>query len=218
MIFGEQCKAVNKYLGVRFDANHNKIIGKGIDGQGIIRADEWLHKDDDGKQTFQENMNYLETKPQICEVLAANDRYPYKVGDKLFVHYMAWETAQCGDLITNEAVIIADYVFFTILSDGKMKMAENNYLGKQLYTDDIITKSGIFLQGGRPKSLQIRITNMPLNLPKWHIKHPVNIGDTVISCDGYNYEFKYEGEKYIRLKDTEIAGVIREDRIDLIPN
>lgn len=214
MIVGERMIAVNGFLHVRFDPNHNKVVGKGVNGLDIIRPDEWLHRDNEGKQTFQENTNYLETKPQVCTVLASNDNYPYQVGDKLFVHYMAWETAKCGDIVTNEAFIIADYVFFTILEDGSLKMADDNYLGKQIYTDDLITKSGIFLQGGKPKALQIKITHIPEKPPKWHDKFPANIGEIAISCDGYNYEFKYNGEKYIRLKNTEIAGTMFDDGIN----
>lgn len=210
-------RCVNNFLGVKFDPTHNKVVGKGINGLDIIRPDEWLHKDDEGKQTFQENTNYLETKPQICTVIVANDNYPYQVGDKLFVHYMAWETAKCGDIVTHEAFIVADYVFFTILPNGELKMAKENYIGKQLYTEDIVTKSGIFLQGGRPKSLQIRITNIPQEPPKWYGRHPVVKDDIAISCDGYNYEFKYDGQKYIRLKWSEIAGIMVDDKIELFP-
>jgi len=97
---------IGKKLYVRFDPDHNKVFELGDTGVKLIRPDQWLHRDEEGKQTFQENTNYLETKPQVCEVLMANDNYPYKVGDKLFCHYMAYETAQNGDIVTYEGLLM----------------------------------------------------------------------------------------------------------------
>lgn len=200
-------KSQNKYLYVKFDPSHNKVFNVG--GLELIRPDDWLHADEYGKQTFAENTNYLETKPQICTVLASNDNYPYQVGDVLFTHYMSWETAQNGDISTNEAFIIADYVFFTILPDGSYKMADGVYIGEQVYTSDTITEHGVIAElGGKKEALRVKITHIPDKLPKWHTEHPVKVGDIAISVDKYNYEFTIYPKRYIKLTEQEIAGVL----------
>jgi len=222
--FVDNGRCMSGMLAVRFDATHNKVIALGDTGVELIRPDEWLHKDDDGKQTFEENTNYLETKPQICEVIVPNPQFPFLKGDKLFTHYMAWEVCKNGDLLTNEAFIIAEYVFFTIMPDGTFKMAYDNYLGEQVYTPEKARPSGIIYDiGGKKEVLQVKITHIPQNPPKWHTKHPINIGDVVCSCDSYNYEFSLNGKKYIRLRYPEIAGKLTgieggiSDKINLLP-
>lgn len=196
-----ECK--NKWIAVRYDVKHNREVNVG--GVDIILQHEWTHKvaEDFTEQTkVAENTNYLESKPQICEVIIANPNYPYRVGDKLFVHYMAFESAEYGDIVTNEALIIADYVFFTILPNGEFKMSDGIYLGKQVYTEEQVSPSGIIFDLGQKKeSLKVKIT---------HIPKPgrVNVGDTVLSIDPYNYEFNYHPDRYIKLTEQEIAGVL----------
>ena len=65
---------LNGRIKVKFDATHRKIFNVG--GIELIRPDEWLHRDEGGKTTWAENTNYLETKPQICTVLASNSKIP----------------------------------------------------------------------------------------------------------------------------------------------
>lgn len=193
-------KCIGNKLRVRFDVKHNRLFKVG--GLELIRPDEWLNREDNGESKYEENVNYLETKPQICEVLIANDNYPYKVGDVLFAHYMAWETSQCGDIITNEAFIIGDYIFFQILPDGSWKLADNIYIGKQVYTEEIVSPSGIIIDLGKKKeNLQVKLTHLPDN-------SEFEVGDTVLSIDKYNYEFTIYPDKYIKLTRDEIAGKI----------
>lgn len=194
----------NNYLYVKF--HDNREVGTGIGGIPIIRPDKWLQRDEDGRQVFEDNKNGLETKPQICTVIASNPKYPYSVGDVIFVHYMAFEVAQNGDIVDNTGFIIADYVFFTILEDGNIKMADSIYIGEQVYTPEKATESGLIYDiGGKKETMQIMLTNVPDNLPKWHTEKPFEVGDLVISCDPYNYEFAYNKRKLIRLTYNEIA-------------
>lgn len=195
---------LNGRIKVKFDVTHNKLIPLGDTGITLIRPDDWLHKNEENKTVYAENTNYLETKPQVCTVLEPNSKYPYKVGDRLFTHYMAYETAQLGDLVTQEGFIIADYVFFTILPDGSWKMTDDNYIGEQIYTPEKVTTSGLIYDiGGKKENLQVKITHLP-DSPI------VNIGDTVLSIDRYNYEFTIYPKKYIRLTGNEIAGVLTD--------
>jgi len=200
---------------VKFDADHNKVVGKGLNGMEIIRPDKWLNEvpDAQGNSKFQENTNYLETHPQICTVLMANPAYPYSVGDKIFVHYMAWETAKNGDIVTNEAFIFAEYVFFKILPDGTYLMADNVYIGEQQYTDEVITPSGIFLQGGNVEVSRIKIIHKPNN-----DNGSIAVGDTVISIDRHDYNFTISGRKFVKLTQKEIVAKIINNKLKPIAN
>ena len=191
-------KCIGKWLRVRFDVSHNKTFD--IGGVQLIRPDDWRDTYDEKSQ---ENTNYLETKPQICTVLIANPNYPFKVGDKLFCHYMAMESSQNGDILTNEAFIIADYVFFTFQPDGTWQLVDGTYLGKQVYTPEQATKSGLIYDlGGKKENLQVQITHVPSDA------EDVKVGDTVLSIDKYNYEFTIYPDKYIRLTKEEIVGKV----------
>lgn len=206
-------KCIGQWLCVKFDPDHNRVLELS-GGQKLIMADQWLHKDDEGKQTFQENLNHLESKPQICTVLIENEDYPYKVGDKLCVHYMAWETSKNGDIVTNEAIIIADYVFFKILPNGDFEMADGIYLGKQVYTEEQKTASGIIFDLGQKKeNLKVKITHIPKDMPERNGEQPVHVGDTVISIDKYNYELTIYPDKYVKLTKDEIAGTLIDSKL-----
>lgn len=203
-------RCLNNHLYVKFDADHlRKFQLPG--GITLIRPDEWERRDSDGniKDTREENTNYLETKPQICEVLAANPSYPYAVGDSLFVHYMAWVGAQCGDLVEQTGFINADYVFFTIEPDGKLKCADDVYLGEMVVGGEEISPSGILVSMGKKDSLRVTLTHIPNN------SH-YDVGDTVISIDRYNYEFDYNGKKMVKLKLSEIAGKVEDAPIETL--
>jgi len=208
-------KVLNNRLYVRFDEDDKRIIPLGDTGVKLIRPDEWVHKDEDGNIKYddatgvtkwEENTNYLETKPQVCEVLAENPQYPYKFGDKLFTHYMAWTTVECGDYIKQEGFILAEYVICTLMPDGTYKMANDIYLGEQELTDDEVTPSGIIINvlGQKPKLCQVKLIHLPE-------KTQFDIGEVILTIDNYNYQCEIGGKKYIMLREREIVGRIVEE-------
>lgn len=208
-------KCINNKIGVRFDSLHNRVLATGLNGLPILRVDKWTNEatKDEATSKLEENIDYKETHSQICVVTVENDKYPYRIGDKLFVHYMAWETADGGDIVTHNAVIIVDYVFFTILPDNSLKMAKDTYIGEPIFTDEEITPSGIFLQAGKKEALKVKILHVPepyVNEYGHLIENVASIGDTVISIDQYNYEFNYNGKRYVRLTSKEIIGIYEE--------
>jgi co-chaperonin GroES (HSP10) len=205
---------LNNYIRVRFEDNTRIKIGE----LELIRPEIWdergengeLKYDDNGVVKSAYNTNGLETKPQICEVLIANPNYPFAVGDRLFVHYMAWETAMDGEIATNEGYILSDYVFFVIGSGvSDWKLVPNMYIGEPVIIGEEISQSGIVYGLGRKDTLRVKITHVPHQQPKWG-SHPVQIGDTVLSIDTYNYEFEFEGKKYIKLTGDEIACIVED--------
>lgn len=191
-------KLLNKNIIVRFITEHNKAIGTGINGEPIIRADLWLNTEAelaDEPSRFDENLNYLETNPQICVVVVPNAYADFKAGDKLFVHYLAWEWKELADY---GYVIETDYVFFKILPDDTFEMVKDNYLGTPIHHKD--EEIGGFIIASTTKdNLQVDITHVPA-------ESLLSIGDRVISIDKNNYEFDYWGKRYIKLTKEEIVS------------
>lgn len=194
----------NDKICVSWNRDHNKVIGKGLNGLDLIRADMWLNKeaeeDENSTSRFNENENYLETNPQICTVLHANAKLKYKPGDRLFVHYMAWEWSERTEY---GSVIDTNYIFFQIMDDGSFETVNDLYLGEPIYSNEEI-QGGIILLGGKKDNLRVKITHVPI----MENSRPVcAVGDTVVSIDKNNYEFDYWGTKYIKLTKDEIVGV-----------
>lgn len=226
----DNATCTNKYIAVKFNSDHNKFFELGDTGIKLYRPDEWVERDDNseikldektGTSKFGYNVDYKETHPQICVVMASNPNYPYKVGDRLFVHYMAYETAECGDIVTMEAIIFADYVFFKINPDGTWDLANDTYIGEPVIIGEECTDTGIIASLGKKDNLKVKITHVCKPYYKKNERYPElkpdkltypisNIGDTVTSIDKYNYEFTYENKKYIKLSAHEIAGVYQE--------
>lgn len=194
---------------VAFDQKHKQVHK--IGDVELIIPHEWMDTDDDGRiktntdgsTKWSENTNYLETKPQICIVLETNSKYPYKKGDRLFTHYMAYETAENGDITTYEGFIIADYIFCTLLPDGSYKMANEVYFAKQIYELEEKTAGGIYIPeiARKPKLTEVKLVHLPE-------KTPFKQNEVVVTIDRYNYPCEIDGEIYIMLRENEIVGRI----------
>lgn len=153
---------------------------------------------------FDENTNYLETNPQIAVVKHPNAKLKYEVGDTVFLHYMAWEWAEPTD---DGHVIDTDFILFQILEDGTLEMIDDLYLGEAVYSSEEITPSGIILLEGKKDNLKVKLTHLPKN------NKDLKAGDIVLSVDKNNYEFDYNGKKYVKIMRDEIVGVIGEVKI-----
>jgi len=193
---------------VRFDEADRKLIPLGDTGVVLLRPDEWVHKDGDEEThtKTEENCNYLETKPQVCVVTHANSKHPYKENDRLFVHYMAWVTAEYANEKTKEAYIDADYVFCTMLPNGEYKMADHVYFGELVLTEDEATPSGIIVNvlGKKPKLCQIRLVHLP-NCSQFEK------GDIILTIDNNQYRAVIDGHNYVMVRDREIVGKLIEE-------
>ncbi len=198
-------RLVNQSIIVEFLTDHNRVVAKGLNGLDIVRPERWLNKEADEEEgtRFEENVNHLETAPQICKILHTNDKLPYNAGDTVFVHYMAWENAEYTEY---GAVIDIDFVFFKINEDGTFEMRKDLYLGHAIYSDEEVTPSGIIMLAGKKDNLRVTITHVPEKAAV------CNIGDTVVSIDKNNYEFDYYGTKYVKLTKDEIIAVCVEDK------
>lgn len=207
-------KVLHNRIVVRFDETDKKLFNVG--GVELYRPDEWLHKSEEGKTTYAENTNYLETKPQIATVVYENHspkldgygipipntrKYLYKTGDKVFLHYMAHTTSTYAIEETKDAFVFADYIFFTFNEDGTYKMAEGVYFGEQIYSEDEKTPNGIIINvlGHKPKLCQIKLTHVPDG-------SEFKVGDVILTVDSYQYPANVDGKDYVMVRESEISG------------
>lgn len=199
---------MNNRMSVKFNTDHNKVVGIGLNDIEIIRPDKWLNREaeenDETTSRFDENVNYLETNPQICTVVHANRYLKYKEGDKLFLNYMAWEWTETTD---HGSIIDTDFIMFQIMGDGSLETVDDLYLGEAVYSEEEKTASGIILLAGKKDNLKVKITHVPRGCSV------CEVGDTVMSVDKNNYEFNYGGKKYIKLVKDEIAAICIEETV-----
>lgn len=200
-------KLLNGLIGGTFDKSHNKKVGVGLDGIEIIRADKWLNMDamqkDGVTSRFNENVNYLETNPQIFVVTHPSSLHKYKVGDRLFLNYMAYEWAENTEY---GEIIDADFIMFKINDDDSFELIDGLYLGEEIFSAEIVTHGGIFISGGKKDNLRVKLTHIPLN-------SKFEIGDIVVSIDKNNYPLNYWGKTYIKLMEQEIVGVMTDKEV-----
>lgn len=178
------------------EGHRNSVTGSMY--QAVEEANAAIDEAEASTTRFEENENYLETNPQICTVIHSSAHHPYKVGDKLFVNYLAWEWREKTE---DGHLIEADSVFFVIGTDGSLSMEPHTYLGEAIYAEDVVTTSGILLSSGKKDNLRVRITHIPPN-------SDFEVGDTIVSIDKNNYELTYQGKKYVKITTDEIVGVI----------
>lgn len=194
------CKNVNLF--VSYDMSHNKVFS--IAGIEIIRPDEWEAEklSEDAMKQTESNVNKLDVHPQIATVLIPNLKFPFKKGDKVFLHYMAFEWAERLEIEGESGFMIdAEYVLF-VMEDGKYIMPKDYYLGEQVYAEAERTASGIYVTpfDTVKKAMEITITHKPQG------DDYVGIGDTVYSVDDKQYVLKVDGKEYVWLKKSEIIA------------
>lgn len=195
-------RLIGDKLLVEWDKDHNKVFGKGINGVDIIRPDFWLNTEavqtDGGVSRFEDNVNYLETNPQIATVVHASTSHGYKPGDKLFLNYMAYEWTEKTE---GGYIIDTDFILFQILPTGDLKLVDDVYIGEIVHQREEKV-SGFVVLRERKDSLKIKILYAPANHRE---QMGFGIGSTVISIDKNNYEFNYNSKKYIKLTRIEIV-------------
>lgn len=205
--------SLNTKIGVTFDETHKKTYDLG--GIQIQRATSWIAREDDGETGTKKetNVNHLETNPQIAFVTLENPNFPqYKKGDKLFLHYLAYEWSDEPVNIDGELfdMVEANNILFKIEGDNFI-MCSKSYLGESVIDEAPKTLSGIFLTSAEDQKnpLKVKILHTPNEYHKTtdRLLDVAKIGDTVITIDSHNYELEYNSKTYVFLKEDEIVAI-----------
>jgi hypothetical protein len=171
------------------------------DGSTLIIPEFWDHVDDYGQKSgkMDRELNELKTNPQIGYVIHPNDKFKFKPGDKIFMHYLSIDyRCTVGDQVG--AFTNANDIFFT--DNGEIEMCDGVYLGEQLIDEIPRTAGGIWLDFmERKKECHIKLTHVPNG-------SELKPGDVVFSIDGAQYPIFYNNQKYIKLLDSEIVGLV----------
>lgn len=135
--------------------------------------------------------------PQTVTVLSGQ----YE-GCKAFVYYGAYEVSKF-----HEGVAIMPETHLIFLTDP-MKMLPEIYLGEEIFSEGEKTASGIYTTpvAEYKEAVKIRLTHVPE-------KAVAEVGEVVITVDGNQYWLLYGGKRYIKLRESEIAGVETENGI-----
>jgi len=196
---------INDHIYITFDQDDRfkKILPGGAE---IIMPKVWDYVDDYGQKNgkWDTNLNGLEANPQVGYVLVENPAYRFKSGDKIFMHFLAYENrwrVSIGDY--DGYAISANDIFFT--DNGTIEMVDGVYLGKQLYDDIPQTPSGLYIgHVERKKECYIELTHVPL-------RSPYKPGNIIFTVDGAQYPVRYNGMELIKVLENEIVGVVQED-------
>lgn len=199
-------ECLNNNIFVRYDLSHNKVFK--IGDLELIRPDAWEVKDDSAEDMTktESNVNKLHVHPQIATIVKENGKFPYKKGDKVFLHYMAYEWAEQFEIDGEDCTMIdGEYVLF-VIKDGEFIMPEGFYLGEEIFTEGAKTESGIYLTpfDKVKKAMMITITHKPEG------DNFVEIGETVLSCDDKQYILNINDKDYVWLKKSEIVAKIED--------
>ena len=119
-------------------------------------------------------------------------------GRDAFVYYGAYEIAKWVD---DERAIIDESLIYFFIGDT-IEMAENTYLGYEVFVEPEKTPAGIILSTTLEEKdkISIKISHIPEN-------SIANVGDLVTTIDGNQYWLIYNGQRYIKLRESEIAAV-----------
>lgn len=196
----------NNHIGVEFDENHNKVHNMG--GIEIVRPDMWEFEQSGADTKYQKNTNLKDVNPQIAKVVFPNRKIKLATGEKIFTHFLAIDNADDFEIHGKKCKVIPlSSIFFRISEDGNHEMMEDVYLGEQVYSDGIQTKSGIWITpyDKKKESLKVKLTHVPKNSPYF------SVGDTVLTVDDFQYEIDLDGKTYIKLNTWHIAVKIEEE-------
>lgn len=204
-------KMINNYIAVEFDLDHNRKIN------GLYRPETWVFENSDQKEgdvVYDTNRNKKETNPQIATVIVSNDNCPYKVGDKVFTHYLSFDSPNAIDLDGKEYTVTTyQNIFFRINEDGTYEMADRTYLGEQVYSEGEKTASGIYTTpfAEVKETLRIKLTHVPEG-------SQYQVGDIIVSADDYQYEIDIYGKKFIKITKEWIYGKMVDEKFKPMPS
>lgn len=203
--FYNSMESVGNKVIVRFDESHNKVFK--IGDVEIMKPDIWQYNAGESDDRMEGKVNKLLINPQVAEVVINNKKNKLAKGDKVFVHYMAyeWKDDNAIDIKGVKcAMIDGGQVFFKIV-EGELITQPDIFLGELIH-EDKMTMSGIIISVSNVRRAStIKITHKPKEVKKE--TNMIEVGMTVNTVDDNQYIVNYNGKDYVVLKSNEIAGI-----------
>lgn len=192
---------------VKFDLNHNKVFD--IGGIEIIKPDIWEYEQGESDDKMEGKVNKLLVNPQIATVMLTNSKHKVSKGDKVFLHYMAYEHAEDNPISLGDEechMINGMFILFKILEEGQIQLMDDIFLG-EVILENRLSLSGIHINVfNKRKSATIKITHVPDLCEKTH--RFLKPGHIVKTIDDYQYPLTFNNKEYIKLTTEEIVGII----------
>jgi co-chaperonin GroES (HSP10) len=168
---------------------------------GLITPERYKIQDGDADENtaYGVTTNRKLINPQVITILSGEHN-----GKRAFVYYGAYEIAKWPE---PELAIIPEATILFFIEP--IQPVSGTYLGEEVFTEGEKTASGIYITpfAEKKEGVLIKITHIPQeNGIKYGDKH-IQLGDTVVTVDSYQYDLRYQDKKYIKLRDTEIVGV-----------
>ena len=137
--------------------------------------------------------------PQVITILSGEHN-----GKRAFVYYGAYEIAKWPE---PELAIIPEATILFFIEP--IQPVYGTYLGEEVFTEGQRTASGIYITpyAEKKEGILIKITH----IPEQGRIGGIQVGDTVVTIDDYQYDLRYSDKKYIKLRSTEIIGVKKDD-------
>lgn len=136
--------------------------------------------------------------PQLAIVKAENNKFSFKIGDMVYLHYGAYELRYPYQ--DEQFFVNANMVFFTC-NDGEIKPIKGIHIGKVIEKEAPRTVSGIYLTPDAmvKEKCMIKLVHTSPN------NYGFQDGDEVYTVDDHQYIFEYNGEKYVKLSEQYIV-------------
>lgn len=182
---------------VTFDYDHAKALVK-LDS-GLFVPERYMIEsgDEDADAAYGVTTNRKLINPQVINILSGEHS-----GKRAFVHYGAFEVAKwlSSDRVQDGRSIIPEKMILFFINP--IACMPGTYLGDEVFEDGPRTESGIWLTPTieTKQGILITITHVPAN-------NIVDVGNTAVTVDQYQYDLNFEGRQYIKLTEEEIIGV-----------
>ena len=182
---------------VKFHYDHSQTLVK--TDTGLFVPERYMIEggDEDADAAYGVTTDRKLINPPIVDILSGVHQ-----GKRAFVFYGAFEIAKwlSDDRVADGRAIIPDKMLLFFIDP--ISCLPKTYLGDEVFEEGPRTESGIWLTPTieTKQGVLIKITHIPAN-------NIVDIGNTVVTVDQYQYDLTYQGRKYIKLDESEIIGV-----------